>query len=258
MKSRVDDTGLELFRKVKSGDLPGTRAFIEKYKQSVIAYCFSFVRDRFTAEHLSQIAFNNLIRAAPKIKSDEKFYSYLLKIARNQCLDFLEVRRLEKNVSPVPCENGEKNIEDYCEPSRKSPEKELIDEETKKQTRAYVSGMLERLPRAQREAIDLVHYKGLSYEEAAEIAGCQLGTMKSRVNRGMKNFTWSLARNKMDNLAWEERDALSEVCVNKSSFQKAARVLGCSKETIQERYYKALQFLRGAIQKEIEGVKVSQ
>lgn len=42
---------------------------------------------------------------------------------------------------------------------------------------------LDDLPPEHREAIVLVGAAGLSYEEAAEIAGCALGTIKSRVNR---------------------------------------------------------------------------
>jgi RNA polymerase sigma-70 factor (ECF subfamily) len=39
------------------------------------------------------------------------------------------------------------------------------------------------LPPEHREALILVGAAGLSYEEAAEICGCALGTIKSRVNR---------------------------------------------------------------------------
>jgi RNA polymerase sigma-70 factor (ECF subfamily) len=42
---------------------------------------------------------------------------------------------------------------------------------------------LQELPEDQREAIILVGAAGLSYEEAAEVCGCALGTIKSRVNR---------------------------------------------------------------------------
>lgn len=42
---------------------------------------------------------------------------------------------------------------------------------------------LDDLPAEHREAIVMVGAAGLSYEEAAEIAGCALGTIKSRVNR---------------------------------------------------------------------------
>lgn len=43
--------------------------------------------------------------------------------------------------------------------------------------------MLGRLPDDQREALVLVGAAGFSYEEAAEICGCAVGTIKSRVNR---------------------------------------------------------------------------
>src|SRR3970040_1491919 len=43
---------------------------------------------------------------------------------------------------------------------------------------------LGRLPDDQREALLLVGASGFSYEEAAEICGCAVGTIKSRVNRG--------------------------------------------------------------------------
>jgi RNA polymerase sigma-70 factor (ECF subfamily) len=42
---------------------------------------------------------------------------------------------------------------------------------------------LRKLPEEHREALVLVGAAGLSYEEAAEICGCALGTIKSRVNR---------------------------------------------------------------------------
>lgn len=47
-----------------------------------------------------------------------------------------------------------------------------------------VKGALNELPCDQRDAVVLVGGIGLSYEEAAEICGCPLGTIKSRVNRG--------------------------------------------------------------------------
>jgi RNA polymerase sigma-70 factor (ECF subfamily) len=45
------------------------------------------------------------------------------------------------------------------------------------------------LPPDQREALILVGASGLSYEEAAGICGCAIGTMKSRVNRARNRLT---------------------------------------------------------------------
>ena len=46
-----------------------------------------------------------------------------------------------------------------------------------------LEGALRQLPDEHREALILVGAAGLTYEEAAEICGCALGTIKSRVNR---------------------------------------------------------------------------
>jgi RNA polymerase sigma-70 factor, ECF subfamily len=56
---------------------------------------------------------------------------------------------------------------------------------------------LTRLPDDQREALILVGAAGFSYEEAAEISGCAVGTIKSRVNR---------ARNRLGDMLGLEAD----------------------------------------------------
>ncbi|RVV98173.1 RNA polymerase sigma factor [Mesobaculum littorinae] len=46
----------------------------------------------------------------------------------------------------------------------------------------------EKLPDEQREALILVGASGFSYEEAADMCGCAIGTIKSRANRGRKRL----------------------------------------------------------------------
>ena len=60
-----------------------------------------------------------------------------------------------------------------------------------------VAAALRKLPKPQREAIVLVGAEGLSYEEAAQVLGCAVGTVKSRVNRA-RNYLAQL-------ISFEER-----------------------------------------------------
>lgn len=53
---------------------------------------------------------------------------------------------------------------------------------------ADVMAALDRLSAEQREAITLIAAEGFSYKEAASICGCEIGTIKSRVNRGRKRL----------------------------------------------------------------------
>jgi RNA polymerase sigma-70 factor (ECF subfamily) len=57
---------------------------------------------------------------------------------------------------------------------------------------------LGKLPSDQREALILVGASGFSYEEAAEICGCAVGTIKSRVNRARTRLAEYLAIDSVD------------------------------------------------------------
>ena len=52
-----------------------------------------------------------------------------------------------------------------------------------------VAKALQKLPAEQREVLLLIGANGLSYEEAAEVVGCAMGTIKSRLARGRKALT---------------------------------------------------------------------
>jgi RNA polymerase sigma-70 factor (ECF subfamily) len=52
---------------------------------------------------------------------------------------------------------------------------------------------LAKLPQDQREALILVGASGFSYEEAAAICGCAVGTIKSRVNRARTRLASELS-----------------------------------------------------------------
>ncbi|WP_119306879.1 sigma-70 family RNA polymerase sigma factor [Cohaesibacter haloalkalitolerans] len=84
-----------------------------------------------------------------------EFYSQMRKSGR-------EVQDSEgtftNNLSIQPAQHGQMDLQDFRE-------------------------ALSKLPDNQREAIILVGASGMSYEEAAEICNCKVGTIKSRVNR---------------------------------------------------------------------------
>lgn len=70
---------------------------------------------------------------------------------------------------------------------------------------------LAQLPEDQREALLLVGAEGFSYEEAAEISGCAIGTVKSRVNRAREKLAGKLSLHSLDDLGPER--ALNAVSI---------------------------------------------
>jgi RNA polymerase sigma-70 factor, ECF subfamily len=63
---------------------------------------------------------------------------------------------------------------------------------------------LQQLPTDQREALILIGASGLSYEEAAQICGCAVGTMKSRVNRARNRLSELLSINSSSEIGQQE------------------------------------------------------
>jgi RNA polymerase sigma-70 factor, ECF subfamily len=81
-------------------------------------------------------------------------------------------------------------------------------------------GALKLLPSEQRESLILVGASGFSYEEAAQICGCAVGTIKSRVNRARSRLAEILSIDSISDFCLDQqtRGANSNiVCTNRSS-----------------------------------------
>jgi RNA polymerase sigma-70 factor (ECF subfamily) len=74
-----------------------------------------------------------------------------------------------------------------------------------------LQSMLAHLPDEQREALILVGAAGLSYDEAAKVCGCALGTIKSRVNRGRARLLSLMKLDDSSDLCVEDRVMLAAV-----------------------------------------------
>ena len=70
---------------------------------------------------------------------------------------------------------------------------------------------LKRLPDDQREALILVGAGGFSYEEVAELAGCAVGTIKSRVSRARNRIAAILAEGAFDADGGRPSDAMAHI-----------------------------------------------
>jgi RNA polymerase sigma-70 factor (ECF subfamily) len=74
---------------------------------------------------------------------------------------------------------------------------------------------LDKLPDDQREAVILVGASGFSYEEAAAICGCAVGTIKSRVNRARNRLAELMSIDDLDDLG-PDRQTRAVLSVDRS------------------------------------------
>ena len=131
------------------------------------AFALLLCRDRSLADDLVQEAVVRALGHIHQFQSGTNFKAWIMAILRNSY--FSEMRR-RKRASRF---NGEELWSTAAASGGQEEHLMMRDLE-----RAF-----RRLPAGQREALVLVGAGGFSYEDAAEIAACAVGTMKSRVSR---------------------------------------------------------------------------
>ena len=155
---------------------------IEAFQAKGYNLACRMLRDWALAEDVLQESFVSGYRAFSQFRGDN-LNAWMMRIIANTCRDFLRSRRARPIISldPLPTADDDPTPSAVDLPSREeSPEDYAEREELR---RAIVSG-LDRLPEERRLTVVLVDVQGLSYEEAAQVMNCSIGTVKSRISRG--------------------------------------------------------------------------
>jgi RNA polymerase sigma-70 factor (ECF subfamily) len=167
----------------REGDLAAFNWLVLRYQTRVYNLCLRMLTDPDAAADATQEAFLSAYKAIGRFKG-EQFRTWLFRIATNACLDMLRSRKRKPSQSLYSYSH---DPEEEAEPLPIADLDPTIDPESSA-LRAEVAEAIQRgldsLPDEQRIALVLVDVQGLSYDEAATITGANLGTIKSRINRG--------------------------------------------------------------------------
>ena len=167
----------------RKGSEAAYRELLTRYERPVFSLIFRMVRDRETAEDLSQETFikvlNNLDRYSPEFK----FSSWLFKIANNLTIDHLRRRRVDTiSIEGAPdavTSESAKATSIAVVSGSESPLEELESRELG----TAIERAIGKLRPEYRACIMLRHVEDKSYEEIAEIVKLPLGTVKTYIHR---------------------------------------------------------------------------
>jgi RNA polymerase sigma-70 factor, ECF subfamily len=184
-----DPAVVELARK---GSEAAYRELLTRYERPVFSLVFRMVRDRETAEDLSQETFikvlNNLDRYSPEFK----FSSWLFKIANNLTIDHLRRRRVDTiSIEGAPdavTSESARATSIAVVSGNESPLEELESRELG----TAIERAIGRLRPEYRACIMLRHVEDKSYEEIAEIVKLPLGTVKTYIHRARQELRTAL------------------------------------------------------------------
>jgi RNA polymerase sigma-70 factor (ECF subfamily) len=169
----VDES--ELIEHSKQGDPECFNKLVETYQGLVYNLALRMLGDAQAAEDAAQDAFFSAWRKIGGFRGGN-FKAWLLRITANICRD--QLRKVKRHptvsldamaVEPNSLSSLSQSTEDYARRLELSEE---------------IGNGLLSLPWEQRLAIILCDVWGMNYEEMAQVMGCSLGTVKSRLSRG--------------------------------------------------------------------------
>jgi len=177
------DSDLMLVERTVAGDQRAYGLLVAKYERRIQRLIGRMVRDVDLVEDIAQETFIRAYRALHQFRGDAQFYTWLYRIAVNTAKKSL----MDMKRNPVITEGALRAGADEDETS--VMENELTSEETPetvlaaKEIAATVNAAMEALPEDLRQAVTLREIEGLSYEDIAEVMGCPIGTVRSRIFR---------------------------------------------------------------------------
>ena len=162
----------------RDGDALAAAAFIRATQAETWRFVASLV-DTESADDLTQETYLRAFSSLHRFEGRSSLRTWLLVIARRVCADAVRAQRRR----PVTLVGDE-----HLEALAGADGTDRVAED------AGVADLLGRLDADRREAFALTQLLGLSYAEAAEVAGCPVGTIRSRVARARGDLVASLGQ----------------------------------------------------------------
>lgn len=174
-------TDEELMLQVKRGDRAAFNAIMDRYEKPVLNMVYRYLQDYDGAQDLMQETFLRVYKARERYEVRSKFSTWLFQIAVNLCLNERRFRSYRRHDS-IEAMAGQEIPRELEDARTLSPE-ELS---RKAETAALVRAAVQSLPEEERVMVILAKWEEKSYEEIAEIMGCSVDAVKSRLYRAKK------------------------------------------------------------------------
>ena len=171
----MDETDEVLMLAVREGDITKLGMLFDRHHAVLYDYLIRMTRSRTTAEDLVQEVFLRILKYRRTFHANSSFIGWMFRIARNARIDLCRSRPIETSVPDPALE-----IESGAVP--------MLDEITRQQETALLERAMLELAEEKREVLVLSRYREMKYEDIAELLGCEVNTVKTRVHRALKEL----------------------------------------------------------------------
>lgn len=161
---------LVLISGIRTGDENAMAQLYDRYSPIVYSVALRVLGDTAAAEDVLQEVFMQLWRNPGLFDSTRgNLGAWLAVITRNRSIDTLRKRRPESDIADVLV----------------SAQPDLAGEADRARAMEKVRGALGKMPPAQRAALEMAYFEGLTHTEIASKTGEPLGTIKTRIRAGL-------------------------------------------------------------------------
>ena len=164
---------------------------VERYQTRLLNFIYRTIGDREKAEDLVQEVFIRVYRHLHRFDASKKFSTWIYTIASNLAKN--ELRNRSRNPLVLFQTMRKQWDADHRPLQFEDTSARPDDLFRKRHLKELVEWAVAQLPEHHRVVFVLRELEGKSYEEIAEITGCNLGTVKSRLNRARGNFAAVIA-----------------------------------------------------------------
>ena len=172
-------TDEELVARSRSGDVESFNQLITRWERPIYALAYRVIGQEEDARDVVQETFLRAFRGIGAFKGQAKFSSWLYRIALNLCRDWIRRKRR----SPIALVPEDMELEDLAADT--GPSESVEDLVARRELSSVVETAMAKLPEEQRTAIILKEYHGMTFQEIADLQGCPLSTVKTRLYQGL-------------------------------------------------------------------------
>ena len=190
-ESREQLSDVDLIDQASRGDARALEVLYDRYSRVVFSFALRIVNDQLIAEELLQEVFFRAWQQGGSFRASKgAFLTWLLSITHNMAID--EVRKRKRRP-----QRSDSDDPDVVLAAVADTGPSVEDEVWLRVLRERIGRALDTLPQAQREAIELAYFRGMTHREIADTLNEPLGTIKTRMRLGMQKLRDQLDSNEV-------------------------------------------------------------
>jgi RNA polymerase sigma-70 factor (ECF subfamily) len=196
--AQADVSEMDLVKRCQAGDTEAFDELVTRYRTRIFGMIYNMVHNEQDAWDLAQDSFVKAWKSIKRFRGRSSFYTWIYRIVMNVTIDWLR----KKQVKGVGAEFDDAIQVKQIDPaSRTAPKADALPYETMQRTeiRARIDNAIAQLSPEHRAVILMKEIEEMQYHEIAEMLGCSIGTVMSRLFYARKKLQ-NLLRDVYENI----------------------------------------------------------